>query len=167
MFGVFLEDCADLIGLAIAFAGVLLTHIFRSDYFDGGASVLIGLLLVGVAVVLAGETSGLLVGESADPEQVAAIKEIVSCDPAVEAVNSVLSMQLGPDHVLLNISLAFRRGLTTKELESAVSRIEEAIRRQYPSARQIFLEAESLKQEHSPPLSAPRSPQQDREADVA
>ena len=145
VFSVFLEDSAALAGLTVAFVGVFASHRFGLTYLDGTASVLIGVLLVTVALLLARESSGLLVGESADPAQVQAIRAMAASDPAIQRVHSVLTMQLAPDQVLLNLGLKFRGGLGTRELEDAVDRLERNLRRKYPEIKQIFVEAESLR----------------------
>ncbi|HEX5439131.1 MAG TPA: cation diffusion facilitator family transporter [Gemmatimonadaceae bacterium] len=64
---VLLENAADLIGILIAFAGVLLSHVLDLPLLDGIASILIGLVLVGVAGLLGYESRSLLLGERADP----------------------------------------------------------------------------------------------------
>ncbi len=67
LFTVLAEDTAALIGLVIAFAGVLLSHSLEMPALDGAASIGIGLVLVGMAIFLMVETHGLLIGEAADP----------------------------------------------------------------------------------------------------
>lgn len=71
-----LEDSAALIGLLVAFIGILFSHITDSTVYDASASVIIGLILAGTALLLASETKGLLIGESANNEVVQRIREI-------------------------------------------------------------------------------------------
>ncbi|MCU7808689.1 MAG: cation diffusion facilitator family transporter, partial [Candidatus Thiodiazotropha sp. (ex Semelilucina semeliformis)] len=66
IFVVLFEDSAAMLGLMVAFAGVALTQLTGNLLFDGLASVIIGLILVGTAIWLAYETKGLLIGESAN-----------------------------------------------------------------------------------------------------
>jgi cation diffusion facilitator family transporter len=141
VFTVFIEDSAALIGLAAALAGIFLGQVFNNPYIDPAASVVIGLVLVAAAFTLARETGGLLVGESMDREQISRLKKIMAHEPAVEAVGHLLTMQLGPDHVLLAAAVKFRRGLSIDEVEQAIDRLEHAIRQEYPSIRHIFFEA--------------------------
>ncbi len=105
------EDTAALLGLVVAFFGVFLSHQLEMPVLDGAASVGIGLLLVCAALWLAYESKSLLVGEAADPEVVAAIREIALADPDVRGLGVVLTMHLGPDDVLLNIEVQFTPGL--------------------------------------------------------
>ena len=143
-FTVLFEDTAALAGLLVAFLGVLLGHTFENPYLDGAASIVIGLILGVVAVLLAIESRGLLVGEAADPETVASIRALASAEPAVERIDPPLTMHLGPRDVLLNLDIQFRRGIDSGEVEAAVDRLEKAIRARHPEIRRIFIEAESL-----------------------
>ena len=110
VFTVFIEDSAALAGIAIAASGIALSHLFNNPYFDPAASVLIGLVLIGAAIVLARKCSGLFVGESVDREQIVKLRAVIAADPAVESVGQLLTMQLGTDSVLL--TAAIRLGLT-------------------------------------------------------
>ena len=144
-FTVVLEDLAALAGLVIAFLAVWLGHVFHNPYFDGVASILIGILLVFVAVILSVETKGLLVGESADPLRVEKIKRAVLSDSMVLNVGELLTMQLGPHEVLVNIEVNFRPGLTVAQLDEALDRVEESIRGADKDVTRVFLEAGSLR----------------------
>ena len=146
----FYEDLAALAGLAVAFLGVFLGHRLQSPYYDAGASILIGLILCVVALTLVYESRGLLIGESANPEIVASIQEIVDADPAIRAARTPLTMHLGPLDVLLNLDVEFEPGITAREQVAAVSRIEDAIRRRHPAIRRIFIEARRLSEEPTP-----------------
>jgi cation diffusion facilitator family transporter len=143
-FTVLVEDSAAMLGLLVAFLGVYLGHRFHDPYLDGAASVVIGVILGVVAVVLAHESKGLLVGESADPEVVQSIRALAEADPAVERIGPPLTMHLGPHEVLLNLDIQFRKGLSATEVEAAVDRLEKAIRARHPEVKRIFIEAESL-----------------------
>jgi cation diffusion facilitator family transporter len=140
MLTVLLEDTAALIGLTIAFTGVYLAHRFNNPYFDGAASILIGITLCIVSVILARESKGLLVGEAATPEVVASVTSLALCEPAVVAVNQVLTLVFGPEEVLLNIEAQFVPSLPVSELAKVVSRLEVTIQRHHPRVKRIFIE---------------------------
>jgi cation diffusion facilitator family transporter len=142
MFTVLFEDSAALLGLVVAFIGVFLSHRLEKPFLDGLASVVIGLILVCAAAWLAYESKSLLVGETADPELVAAIREIALADPAVIGLGVVLTMHLGPEDVLLNIEVEFTPGLPVEEIHAAVHRIEERIAGPYPKVSRIFIEVD-------------------------
>jgi len=145
VFTVFIEDTAALLGLAIAAAGILLGHVFDSPYFDPAASVLIGLLLVGAAFALARETGALLVGEGIGTDATRHVCEILRDDPAIEDVGKLLSMQLGPDEVLLTAAVRFNRGMRIDEVEAAIERLEKAVAAVYPAIRHIYFESGALR----------------------
>ncbi|MEH1853275.1 MAG: cation diffusion facilitator family transporter [Nostoc sp.] len=106
------EDTAAILGLIVALICIFLGHLFNNVYFDGIASIIIGIILAIVAVVLARESKGLLVGESADPQTIANIRSLSKTEPGVKEVIRVLTMQLAPKEVLLNLELQFFHNLT-------------------------------------------------------
>jgi cation diffusion facilitator family transporter len=119
IFAVLLEDGAALAGLAIAALGVAGTSLLGLTWADGAASVAIGALLVLVAIFLANETRSLLTGEAAAPRVVEAVREMLAADPRVDTVAEVLSMHLGPQEILLGVTLDFRDDLTAVDIETA------------------------------------------------
>ena len=145
VFTVFLEDSVALAGIAIAFVGIFLSELLHNPYLDPAASILIGLLLAAVAIVLAKESGALLLGESANPERTAHIKDIILAHQKVDAVGDIFTMQLGPEQVLLNVDIRFKPGMTTEEIESTIDRIECEIREKEPFIKRIFIEVDSLR----------------------
>ncbi len=143
LFTVLLEDAAALVGLVIAFLGIGLAEVLDLPALDGVASVLIGLMLAGVAVLLAYETKGLLIGEAADPEVIAKVRRIVGAEHGVDRINQILTMHMVPRDVLLNLSLDFRSTLTSDQVEAEVARLERHIKAAFPEITRIFIEAES------------------------
>ena len=85
-------------------------------------------------------------GERANRALIRKVRQIVEADPCVEAVSDLLTMQLGPDQVLLTMDIRFRRGLSVQELEAAIDRLESRIRQEEPTIQRIFIEADSPKQ---------------------
>ncbi|MFO0579586.1 MAG: cation diffusion facilitator family transporter [Polyangia bacterium] len=152
-FTIFLEDSAALLGLLLAFLGVLLSHALHAPVLDGVASILIGTMLALVGVFLIIESRGLLLGEGADRDVRSALKEIVRRDPDVRAVNRALTLYFGPHEILLNMGVQFSAELSTEQLAAAVARIERAIRSECPDVRRIFLEAQLLLEGDKPPAA--------------
>jgi cation diffusion facilitator family transporter len=140
LFTVVFEDSAALAGLFVAFVGVVASDLLDMPILDGAASVVIGLILVSSAVWLAQESRSLLVGEVADPEIVAALRDIALTDPAVVDLGEVLTMHLGPEQVLLNIEVQFKPQIPVEEVDAAVRRIETRIQVPYPQVTHIFVE---------------------------
>ncbi|MGN6733630.1 MAG: cation diffusion facilitator family transporter [Candidatus Binatia bacterium] len=141
---VLFEDSAALVGLVVAFIGVFLAQFFDNPYFDGAASIVIGLILAAVAVLLAYESKGLLVGEAVDPETLKDIRRLAESDPRVESVTNALTMYFGPHTILLAMDLSFRPNLSAIEVEESIDRLEENVRSRYPNVKHIFIESESL-----------------------
>lgn len=143
IFVVLFEDSAAMLGLSVALVGILLTQVTGIAYFDGIASVLIGLILGGTAVWLAYETKGLLIGESAAPQVTDGIRRLADSFPSVDHVNEVLTLHMGPEFILVNLSVGFRKDLDAGAMEATVERITQAIKQEFPLVRRVFLEAES------------------------
>lgn len=139
-----IEDTAALLGLIVAFLGIFLGHVLGRPWIDGLASILIGIILATVALLLAREVRGLLIGESADPEIEQQIQALARADPAVTNVARVLTMHFGPGEILVNMDVQFRPGLPSSELEAAVVRLERAIRQKIPAVKHIFIEASAF-----------------------
>jgi len=154
LFVVLFEDAAALLGLVVAFAGVWLGHATGRAEFDGAASVVIGLLLAATAVWLAVETKGLLIGEGAHPEVVQGIRKAATELPEVERVGEVLTLHMGPNDIIVALSLDFRDDLNAGQVEAATGRLDTAIREAYPRVRQVFVDARSL----SVPGTVPHTP---------
>ncbi|MBK1696200.1 cation diffusion facilitator family transporter [Rhodovibrio salinarum] len=142
---VLFEDTAALSGLVVAFLGVGMAHLFGWAVMDGVASIVIGLILGVTAFLLAYETKGLLVGESALPHVTAGIRSLVRKESDVERVNQVLTLQLGPDDVLATVSVEFADGLPTGRIEQTIARLDAAIKQAQPEVTRVYIEAETAR----------------------
>ena len=140
-FTVLFEDSAAMLGLVVAFIGVFLAHYFHNPYLDGAASIFIGVILASVAVLLAYESKGLLVGEGANPETLKNIRKLAKAEPGVEKVINPLTMHFGPHTVLLTVDIEFDKKLSALEVEETVDRLEKSIRREHPDIKHIYIEA--------------------------
>lgn len=145
LFVVLFEDSAAMLGLAAAFLGVFLGDMTGIPYFDGGASIVIGLILAGTALWLAYETKSLLIGESANMPIVEGIRSIASSQDNIEHVNEVLTLHMGPDYILANVSLDFADRVSAQIVEDTIESIDKEIKSRYPQVKRIFIEAESRK----------------------
>jgi cation diffusion facilitator family transporter len=143
MFVVLFEDSAAMLGIIAAFVGILLSQITGNYVFDGIASVVIGLILAGTAAWLAYEIKGLLIGESARPGIVKGVKEIAKSYPKIKHVNEVLTLHMGPEFILLNLSVDFADSLLAGDVEDTVSRLDRQIKQTYPKIKRVFVEAEA------------------------
>ena len=135
------EDSAALVGLAVAALGIYLSHALDMPELDGVASVIIGVLLAGVAVVLVAQARGLLIGEGIPPETPRAIRAMAMEQECVEEVGHILSMYIGPDEVLVVVDVNFKDDPPTGEAADAIAAIEKQARARFPMIRRIFIEA--------------------------
>jgi cation diffusion facilitator family transporter len=135
------EDGAALAGLLIAAGGVWCSHALDRPELDGVASVLIGLLLAGVAVLLIRESRGLLVGEGLRPETAQAIRGMVQEETSVREVGALLSMYIGAEEVLVTLDATFDSATPVGEVATAIHRIEARVRERFPKISRIYVEA--------------------------
>jgi len=135
------EDSAALVGLLVATLGIYFGHALNMPVLDGVASVVIGVLLAGVAVLLIAQARGLLIGEGIRPETARAIREIAMTQPSVEDVGHVLSMYIGADEALVIVDVNFRDDISTGEAADAIAAIEAQVRARFPTIKRIFIEA--------------------------
>ncbi|WP_341887003.1 cation diffusion facilitator family transporter [Variovorax sp. YR752] len=135
------EDSAALAGLGVAALGIWASHRFDMPALDGAASVVIGLLLAGVAVLLISQARGLLIGEGIRPETARAIRSLAMAQPSVQDVGHVLSMYIGANEVLAIVDVNFKDGTATGEAADAIAAIEQQVRARFPMIRRLFIEA--------------------------
>ncbi len=145
LFTVLFEDSAAMLGLIAAFIGLVAAQVLGLPWLDGAASIVIGIILGGTAVFLAYETKGLLLGESASPELVADIRALVAETPNVDALNELRTMHMGPEDVLLAVSLDFRNDIMVGEVEDAIYKLEQTIKARFPMVRRLFIEVQNRK----------------------
>jgi cation diffusion facilitator family transporter len=143
VFTVLFEDSAAMLGLIAAFVGILLSDQLGLPALDGAASIVIGLILGGTAVLLAYESKGLLIGEGAQPAVIAGIRRIAVERTGIERVNELLTMHMGPQDVLLTLSLDFDDRMSAGQVERTISAMESEIKAAYPEVTRVFIEAQS------------------------
>ncbi len=143
IFVVLFEDSAAALGLIIAFFGVLFSQLTGDPVYDGVASLLIGIILGATAIWLAYETKSLLIGEAANRSVVKGIRAIASAYPCVESVNEVLTMHMGPEYILVNLSVDFCDDLEAGAIEHTVARLDRDLKKAFPLVKRVFVEAES------------------------
>lgn len=124
---VLLEDSAALIGIALAAAGVIAASLFHVAWADGAASVAIGLLLAGVAFVLANETRSLIAGEAVAPIVMERLKETLDRITCITRLDEIATLHLGPGAILVALTLAFRPRATSASIDAAIAEITECL----------------------------------------
>jgi cation diffusion facilitator family transporter len=142
------EDSAALIGLTLAFLGVLLHQLTGSGLWDALASFAIGLLLCWAAFVLARTNKNLLIGSQADPRLVEDIQRWLCEEPEVVAVAELLTMRTGTDRTLVCARIDFDDRMDARAIEQASLRLDEELHRRYKEVDEVFLEAVPHGDEH-------------------
>jgi len=148
LFVVLFEDSAAMLGLLVALVGIGLCQFTGILVFDGIASVIIGLILIGASGWLAHETHGLLIGESASDRVRAQILELIAKHPGVKHLNELLTLHMGPESILVAASVDFEDRLSSSDAESAVTALSRKIRDSIPEASRVFIEAEKPQAHH-------------------
>ena len=141
-FIVLFEDSAALAGLVVAAAGVWASHHWGDPRIDGWASIVIGVILAGVAMLLARESKGLLIGERANPDMVAAIRALLEAEPCITHVNHVRTIHTAPDRVFVAVSADFVDALPMGEAETLIERLEQRLKAQEPKLSSIYIRPE-------------------------
>jgi cation diffusion facilitator family transporter len=135
-----LGDAGDVLGLLIAFLGIFLGRHYHNAHFDGAASMLIGIMLIGVSLILVRESKSLLMGETSSRETLRRIIAIAEEDESIEKVKRHFSMYLSPEEVILQLNAVFKDDLTTRQITDAIERIINKIKKEFPRVKQIFIE---------------------------
>lgn len=143
VFVVLFEDTAAMLGIITALVGLAAGQYFNMPVLDGVASVIIGIILALTAILLAIESKALLIGESADPIEQQAIRDILAHYHDIENINELLTIHFGPNDVLVTVSLDIKNSVTTGEWEKQVSAIEADIKVAIPKVRKIFIESQA------------------------
>jgi len=144
-FVVLFEDTAALLGLVVAMVGIWLGQVTGILIFDGIASILIGVILGLTATWLAYETKGLLIGESTEPHIVQGITNMAKSYEEITVVNETLTMHMGPEYILVNLSVDFDDSMDADRIEEATAKLSKEIRDTFPRVKRIFVEAEEPK----------------------
>jgi cation diffusion facilitator family transporter len=133
------EDIAALIGLVLALAAVLATMLTSNPLFDALGTIAIGVVLILVAIAVGIEVKSLLIGESAEPKTVAAIRDFLAARPEVAEVYRLITLQLGLE-LMVAVKARMQERSDAARLIESVTRVEAALRSAFPEVRWIFFE---------------------------
>jgi cation diffusion facilitator family transporter len=137
---ILLEDLGALVGLVFALFGVSMAVATGDGRWDGLGAMAVGTLLVVIAIFLAFEMAAMLVGESALPEEDAAIRAALASSPLVDRVIHVRTLHVGPDELLVGAKIAISKSDTGAEIAAGIDDAEARLRAAVPSAVYVFLE---------------------------
>jgi cation diffusion facilitator family transporter len=138
-FIVLLENGAAMAGIIAAAIGVFISQLTGNPFYDGAASVVIGVILGITAFVLAYESKGLLIGEAADPELVKSLHDLACSKPGVVGVGDVLTVHSSPDQITVMMNVDFRDDAPAGYVERIVSEVENEARERWPQVRWLFV----------------------------
>jgi cation diffusion facilitator family transporter len=115
---VFAEDSAALIGIAIAFSGILAHQLTGQAVWDAAGSILVGVLLGVVAVLLIDRNRIFLTGEAGPPSIRNALVAQLSSYPEVATVRFLRPEFIGPKKLFVIASV----DLVGDAVESSIAR---------------------------------------------
>ena len=143
VYTVLFEDSAALLGLVVAFAGILSAELLEIPELDGVGSIGIAIILGATAIFLARESKGLLLGEPASLEVQKQVLAIAEQDPAVQRANGILSVHIGPEEIVAGLSIEFEDHLTAPEIEACVERLEARLKKEMPQISRLFVKPQA------------------------
>jgi cation diffusion facilitator family transporter len=134
------EDTAALVGIVLAAVGVTLHYLTKQAFWDGAASIAIGLLLVGVAYALGRENKAMLIGQALPEDVRKGMSEVIADSPGIDSVVELLTMQLSPEEVLVAAKIDLDDASTGADLELNADEVERRVRERFPEVRHVFLD---------------------------
>lgn len=138
-FVIILEDSAAVFGLLIAFLGIFISRHYQNPYADGVASICIGVVLVAVAIFLARETKGLLLGESAASVVIQRIEKILAASKSIKKFGYPKSIHLGPDMILVVVEISLHKDPSTESAKDILNDLRNEIKEKCPNVSQLYL----------------------------
>ncbi|HKP33456.1 MAG TPA: cation diffusion facilitator family transporter [Sphingomicrobium sp.] len=138
-FIVLLENGAAMAGIVAAAIGLMLSQLSGDPFYDGAASIVIGVILGLTAFLLAFESKGLLIGEAADPSLVQSLHDLACNQTGVVGVGDVLTVHSSPDQITVMMNVDFRDDLPAGDVERIVCQVEEDARERWPAVRRLFV----------------------------
>jgi cation diffusion facilitator family transporter len=137
---VLFEDTAALIGIVLAAVGVTLHHLTDQAFWDGAASIAIGLLLVGVAYALGRENKTALMGQSVDKDMREAIRAEIETSPGIDTVVELMTMRMGPTDVLVAVRADIADDESGEAIEHYADEVDRRLRNKFAEIRHVFID---------------------------
>ena len=134
------EDAAAMVGLALAALGIGLRQLTGSGIYDGAASIAIGVLLVVVAFRLGIDNKDLLIGKAAEQRDLAELRHVIEATKGVDDVRELLTMHLGPEHLIVAARVSLTDGLTSDDAEDLADQIDRKLCEAVPEVSHVFID---------------------------
>jgi len=137
------EDTVSILGLVLAFLGIVLSRVTGDPLYDAGAALLIGLLLMVFALALAWENQRLLLGESLPPAEERRLRRIVTEWEDVDRIVDFRTVYFGPEQILVTADVEFDPDLDTEAIDDHISGIERDLMNAYEGVNKVYIEPEA------------------------
>jgi cation diffusion facilitator family transporter len=134
------EDSVAVIGLALAAAGIALRQLTGSGGWDGAASIAIGALLIFVAIRLGSDSRDLLIGRAAGPRDLERITAEIEAAPGVDELLELLTMYMGPDHLIVAARVSFADDIAADDVEDLADHIDRKLAEVLPQTPHVFID---------------------------
>jgi len=158
IFTILLEDSAAMLGIVVAFIGILAADLTGITWLDGAATIVIGVILASIATFLAYETKGLLIGEAASPTVIRGLRKLIGGTEGVLKIHELRTVHFGPDDILVAVSVDFADSLDSRAVEKSVTEMEAAILEKYPRVSRVFIEAQAPRDKAARKRAAKKKP---------
>ncbi|MBL7815028.1 MAG: cation diffusion facilitator family transporter [Saprospiraceae bacterium] len=137
---IFGENSAAVLGLTLALGFMLASYYTDDGRYDAIGSLLIGLVLIGVAIFLSIEVKSLLIGESADPIISETAQQIAFEHPHIKEMINCITVQQGPGEVLVCVKIKCEPHLTALNVSTLINEFESLLRGRCPEVKWLYVE---------------------------
>lgn len=137
---IFTEDLAALLGLVFALACVSLAWVTGNPLWDAIGSILVGVLLIGVAFLLSVEIKSLIIGEAPSIDLRPAVESIVAERIPGGKVLALLALQTGASEIMLSYKVTPGGMTSVSGLIDAINQVEADVKTRFPEVKWQFVE---------------------------
>jgi divalent metal cation (Fe/Co/Zn/Cd) transporter len=91
-----------------------------------------------VAIFLAREAKGLLIGEAADPRLIAGIRRALARE-GVMGIGEIMTIHNAPDQVVAAVNVDFDNSMTAGDVERLIDEMEREIQKAFPVVYRLYV----------------------------
>jgi divalent metal cation (Fe/Co/Zn/Cd) transporter len=133
------EDAVAVVGNVLGIAATAARQITGQSLWDGVAALGIMAMLILVALALAQDNRGLLIGEAIEPEEERKIVDLHRSETAVDDVLDIVTMRLGPESTLVAARISFSDEVKAADIKKVAADAEVGVRRMFPEVARVIL----------------------------